>query len=84
MSHPLEFLRVSLHLCIHEKDVNREGSYLASVFSLLDDVAHNVKSCGSGVLINTVGIKYILLCILIYADDILLVSRSPYGLEILI
>ena len=48
-----------------------------------DDLVHDLESCGSGVLINSVG-KYILLHILIYVDDIFLVSQSPYGLKILI
>ena len=64
----------------------KQGGILSGLLfsACYDDLVHDIESCGSGVLINTVGIKYILLCILIYADDILLVSRSPYGLEILI
>ena len=64
----------------------KQGGILSGrYFSICyDDLVHDLRLLGSGVFLNGFKNIRLLLFILIYADDILLISRSPYGLSRLI
>ena len=57
------------------------GNYFSACY---DDLVEELKKNGSGVLVETGISKRLLLFVLIYADDVILFSRSPYGLRCLI
>ena len=54
------------------------------IFAAFVHLVHDLNKSGAGVLFNCRSKKYILLQILTYADDVLLMARSPYGLKTLI
>ena len=55
------------------------------IFSLCyDDLVKILKRIGAGVLLNCINNRLTLLFILIYADDIVLITSSPNGLRNLI
>jgi len=64
----------------------KQGGILSGrYFSICyDDLVHDLRLVGAGVFLNGLRNARLLLFILIYADDILLISRSPYGLSRLI
>ena len=63
----------------------KQGGVLSGVlFSwCYDDLVYELERTGIGILIKTIS-SFIVLCILVYADDILLISASPSGLKTLI
>ena len=65
--------------------IKQGGVLSGNYFSICyDTLIENLKHVGAGVLLNVSFYIRILLYILIYADDIVLVSSSPYGLRKLI
>ena len=48
-----------------------------------DDLANELENTGVGILYKTLK-KFILLCVIIYAEDILLIASSPHSLKLLI
>ena len=63
----------------------KQGGVLSGILfsSCYDDLANELENTGVGILYRTLQ-KFILLCVIIYADDILLIASSPYGLKLLI
>ena len=65
--------------------VKQGGILSGKLFSACyDDLIECLYKTGVGVLLKTPECKRILLCILVYADDILLLAKSPFGLMELI
>ena len=64
----------------------KQGGVLSGYYFSIcyDDLINMLKYVGAGVLLNSSFGRRFLLYILIYADDIILVARSPYGLGRLI
>ena len=64
----------------------KQGGILSGrYFSICyDDLVHDLRYVGAGTFLHSSRNKRILLFILIYADDIILIARSPYGLSQLI
>ena len=64
----------------------KQGGVLSGRFFSMcyDDLVKMVRTTGSGIMLLCLNNKRVLLQIIIYADDILLVSKSPYGLAELI
>ena len=63
----------------------KQGGVLSGILfsACYDDLADELENTGVGILYKTLN-RFILLCVLIYADDILLIASSPYGLKLLI
>ena len=63
----------------------KQGGVLSGVlFSCCyDDLVEELERTGIGVLVKTLT-KFILLCTIVYADDVVLIASSPYGLRKLI
>ena len=61
------------HICI------RAFPYYFSM--CYDDLIDMLRKTGSGVILLSFNNKHIFLQIIVYADDIMLISRSPYGLS---
>ena len=57
------------------------GRYFSACY---DDLIDMLKRTGSGFILLSLNGKRIFLQIIVYADDILLISRSPFGLKLLI
>ena len=65
--------------------IKQGGILSGKYFSICyDDLVHDLRLVGAGTYLKSAYSKLILLFILIYADDIILISRSPYGLSQLI
>ena len=65
--------------------VKQGGVLSGRYFSICyDDLIELLRKTGSGVILISFNNKRIFLQIIVYADDILLVSKSPYGLAELI
>ena len=64
----------------------KQGGILSGrYFSICyDDLVHDLRKVGAGVLITGFRNLRLLLYILVYADDIILIAKSPYGLSRLI
>ena len=64
----------------------KQGGILSGIIfaSCNDDLVELLLEIGAGVLLSTCNGKYRFICVLIYADDIILFSRSPNGLKKLI
>ena len=71
---------------IYPRAGTKQGGVLSGyIFSACyDDLVNELKMTGCGVLFNTFGRNYVFMCVIVYADDILLMARSPGGLKILI
>ena len=63
----------------------KQGGVLSGIlFSCCyDDLVEDLEKTGIGVLLKTLS-KYMLLCVIVYADDVILIASSPYGLKKLI
>ena len=63
----------------------KQGGVLSGIIfaACYDDLAFDLERTGVGVLIKTLE-KSILISVIIYADDVLLIASSPYGLQLLI
>ena len=63
----------------------KQGGILSGLLfaACYDDLADALERTGVGILMKTSG-DHILLCVIIYADDVLLLSSSPFGLRVLI
>ena len=65
--------------------VKQGGILSGRYFSICyDDLIDMLRKAGSGVILISFNNKRIFLQIIVYADDIMLISRSPYGLKQLI
>ena len=65
--------------------VKQGGVLSGRYFSMCyDDLIEMIQKIGSGVILLCLNDKKVFLQIIVYADDILLVSKSPYGLAELI
>ena len=65
--------------------IKQGGVLSGNYFSLcMDDLVEDLRKTGAGVLIKTLAKLGVLLYAIIYADDVILVARSPYGLARLI
>ncbi len=65
--------------------VKQGGVLSGKIFSsCYDDLVHALKRAGAGVLYPCIDNGFKLICVLIYADDVVLVASSPYGLRRLI
>ena len=64
----------------------KQGGILSGIIfaACYDDLADATYKTGAGLLVECTNNKYMLICILIYADDIVLISASPNGLKSLI
>ena len=64
----------------------KQGGVLSGVvFSCCyDDLVDEAEMTGAGILLASVGDKFKLICIIIYADDVFLMAASPNGLKDLI
>ena len=71
---------------IFPRDGVKQGGVLSGIlfFSCYDDLANTLSNTGAGVLLNNANHTIQLICVLIYADDIVLVASSPCGLNTLI
>ena len=71
---------------IYPKAGIKQGGVLSGIFfsACYDDLIDELKVLGSGIIIDLLTNIRFLLFILIYADDVILVSKSPYGLSKLI
>ena len=71
---------------IYPRKGTKQGGVLSGqLFSACyDDLVNELKTTGSGILFETSSGKFTLLSVLIYADDVLLMARSPGGLKALI
>lgn len=64
---------------------NQGGVLSRRLFSICyDDLVNILYATGSGILFKDSNQKFVFICVLIYADDILLIAKSPYGLLLLI
>ena len=63
----------------------KQGGVLSGILfaGCYDDLALELEQTGVGVLVKTPE-KSFLICVIIYADDVLLIASSPYGLHRLI
>ena len=65
--------------------VKQGGILSGKLFSICyDDLIYCLYKTGAGILLSIPGKRRILLCIIVYADDILLLAKSPFGLMELI
>ena len=64
----------------------KQGGVLSGIIfsSFYDDLVDMLRSVGAGILIKTAGENLSLIFVLIYADDVILFSTSPFGLRRLI
>ena len=71
---------------IFPRDGVKQGGVLSGILfsSCYDDLANALSNTGAGVLLNSANHTFQLICVLIYADDIVLVASSPCGLKTLI
>ena len=63
----------------------KQGGVLSGILfsASYDDLAIDLERTGIGVLLKSLN-GFTLLCVIIYADDVLLIASSPYGLKRLI
>ena len=63
----------------------KQGGVLSGILfaCCYDDLVDVLERTGVGILFKTLK-GHILLCVVVYADDVLLIASSPYGLKILI
>ena len=61
----------------------KQGGVLSGIIfsSCYDDLVDMLRSVGAGILIKTAGKNLSLIFVLIYADDVILFSTSPFGLR---
>lgn len=65
--------------------VKQGGVLSGKLFSsCYDDLVHSLERTGIGVLYSCIGNQMKLICIIVYADDVVLIASSPYGLKCLI
>ncbi len=65
--------------------IKQGGVLSGKLFSMCsDDLVKEFRKAGAGVLVNVLLKMRVLLFAIIYADDIILVARSPYALSVLI
>ena len=71
---------------IYPQAGTKQGGVLSGyIFAMCyDDLVVKLTMTSSGILICCVQNEYMFLCVIIYADDILLMARSPWGLKLLI
>ena len=71
---------------IYPRAGTKQGGVLSGyIFSACyDDLVSILKTTACGVLYHTFDRNFILICVIIYADDIFLMARSPGGLKTLI
>ena len=64
----------------------KQGGVLSGVLfsSCYDDLVEALESTSAGILIACSKNRFKLICVIIYADDVLLVAASPHGLKCLI
>ena len=63
----------------------KQGGVLSGILfsACYDDLCNELDKTGVGLLLNTAN-AFILICVIVYADDVLLIASSPYGLKLLI
>ena len=59
--------------------VAKQGGVLSGLYFIMcyDDLVYMLRKTGSGVLLLSKNNRRILIQIIVYADDILLISKSP-------
>ena len=64
----------------------KQGGVLSSILfsSCYDDLVEDLNQTGAGILFSYDNNRYKFICVLIYADDIFLMSASPTGLKNLV
>ena len=64
----------------------KQGGVLSGMLfsACYDDLVDLLYAIGAGVLVRSLNDKFTLICVIIYADDVILFSQSPYGLKRLI
>ena len=64
----------------------KQGGVLSGILfsSCYDDLVDLLHVVGAGVLVKSHNGMFTLICVIIYADDVILFSQSPYGLKRLI
>ena len=70
---------------LYPRNVVKQGGVLSGIIfaACYDDLAFSLESTGIGVLVKAID-GFVLICVLIYADDVILIASSPYGLQTLI
>ena len=82
---------MSTKLCVSSTDIMyprvgvKQGGVLSGILfaCCYDDLVKELEKTGIGILFEAAK-SFILLCVIVYADDIFLMASSPYGLKILI
>ena len=64
----------------------KQGGVLSGILfsACYDDLVDLLHTVGAGILIRSLNDNSTFICVLIYADDVILFSQSPYGLQRLI
>ena len=64
----------------------KQGGVLSGIIfaSCYDDLVESLETTGAGILLSCVNNRYKLICVIIYADDVLVMATRPHGLKCLI